>query len=256
MKRSQFALAVGLAGSLLCAACLQDNVVNRSQQDAAEVDATVFATPVRVGGDEAASVERTPGAGVDGADVWSFDRCRITTALPAGYPAPTPPDALEIKRYPKARRAEFRASMWPDMGRNVAFWPLFNHIKDRKIAMTSPVEMDYSGMKEDGRVKSDDWTMSFLYREPAMGKLEQDGVVSVVDREPLLVLALGQRGDYGMERANEGLKALTQWLEIDGRFEAAGPPRSLYYNGPEQPARHKWSELQLPIRRRGAPHSP
>ena len=252
MKRSQFALAVGLAGSLLCAACLQDNVVNRSQQDAAEVDATLFAAPVRVGGDEVARVERAPGAGVDGADVWSFDRCRITTALPEGYPAPTPPEALEIKQYPRARRAEFRASMWPDMGRNVAFWPLFNHIKEREIAMTSPVEMDYSGVDGDGKIQKGPWIMSFLYREPAMGKVEEDGSVSVVDREPVLVLSLGQRGEYETERANQGLAQMREWLERAGRFEAAGAPRSLYYNGPEMRDRDKWSEVQLPIRRRTA----
>lgn len=250
MKHNQFALAVGLAGSLLCAACVQDNVVNRSQQDAAEVDATLFATPVRVGGDEAARVERTPGAGVDGADVWSFDRCRITTALPEGYPAPTPPEALEIKRYPRARRAEFRASMWPDMGRNVAFWPLFNHIKEREIAMTSPVEMDFSGVDGEGKIQKGPWIMSFLYREPEMGKVEEDGSVSVVDREPVLVLSLGQRGEYETERANEGLARMREWLERDGRFEAAGAPRSLYYNGPEMRGRDKWSEVQIPIRRR------
>ncbi len=250
MKYVRVAFAVSVASSLLASACLQSTVVNRSSQDAAPVDFSAFATPQRVGGDTSVQVQREPGAGVDGADVWRVERCRITTALPEGYPAPTPPGAIEIKLYPRARRAEVGGGIWPDMGMNVAFWPLFNHIKERKIAMTSPVEMDYSGVRDDGRLKSDDWTMSFLYREPEMGRLEEDGVVSVVDRAPLLVLSIGQRGNYGVEQANEGLKALREWLAVDGRFEVAGTPRSLYYNGPEQPTRDKWSEVQFPIKPR------
>lgn len=252
MKQARIAFAAGLASSLLASACLQSTVVNRSSQDASPMDTSAFTTPQRVGGDTSAKAEREAGAGVDGADVWRFERCRITTALPEGYPAPTPPGAIEIKLYPRARRAEVSGEIWPDMGMNVAFWPLFNHIKDRKIAMTSPVEMDYSGVRDDGRLKSDDWTMSFLYREPEMGKVEEDGVVSVVDRAPLLVVSMGQRGNYGVEQANEGLKALREWLAADGRFEAAGAPRSLYYNGPEQPTRDKWSEVQLPIKPRSS----
>ncbi len=252
MRQARIAFAVGLVGSLLTSACLQRTVVNRASEDARPTDLASFTTPQRVGGDEQAAVQREPGAGVDGADVWRFERCRITTALPEGYPAPTPPGAIEIKLYPRARRAEVSGAIWPDMGMNVAFWPLFNHIKEREIAMTSPVEMDYAGVREDGRLKSDDWTMSFLYREPEMGRIEEDGVVSVVDRSPLLVLSIGQRGNYGVELANNGLKSLREWLEADGRFEAAGPPRSLYYNGPEQSARDKWSETQLPIRPRAS----
>lgn len=245
--------AFAIAMTLVCSACLQKTVVNRSAAEAIPNDAELFSSPVRVEGGDELIAERVVGAGEQGADLWRFERCRINTALPAGYPPPTPPGAIEIKRYPRARRAEVSGAIWPDMGMNMAFWPLFNHIKEREIAMTSPVEMDYSGVREDGRVKSDDWTMSFLYREPEMGQLEEDGVVSVVDREPLLVLSIGQRGDYGIEQANAGVIALREWLGADKRFEPAGPPRSLYYNGPEQPTRDKWSEVQLPIRRRGAP---
>jgi len=141
------------------------------------------------------------------------------------------------------------------MGMNVAFWPLFNHIKSREIAMTSPVEMDYAGVLDDGRLKTADWTMSFLYREPDMGTVEQDGVVRVVDREPLLVLSLGQRGDYSWARSNDGLKRLREWLDSDGGWEMAGAPRALYYNGPERSPRDKWSEVQVPIRRVASPEA-
>lgn len=253
MRTPRIVFVALLASVLLCSACLQRTVVERPGPAPLESDWAEFSSPVRVGGDANAKALRQPGAGVDGADAWSFERCRITTALPEGYPPPTPPGVLEIKLYPGVRRAEVSGAIWPDLGMNLAFWPLFNHIKEREIAMTSPVEMDYAGVLENGRIANDDWTMSFLYREPRMGRLEQDGVVTVIDREPLAVLSLGQRGDYDMQRANEGYEVLRAWLDADGRFEAAGAPRSLYYNGPEQPARDKWSELQLPIRRRSRP---
>ena len=63
----------------------------------------------------------------------------IEAPLPVGYPAPTPPGAIDLKRYPSVRRAEVSGSGDPDRKRNGAFWPLFNHIKQRDIAMTSPV---------------------------------------------------------------------------------------------------------------------
>ncbi len=242
---------VALSLALFGSSCAQHAAVSRANGDEAAADEELFRTPVRVGGDLDAKAEFAPGGGDDGADLWRFERCRIATALPAGYPAPTPPAALEIKRYPRARRAEVGGEMRPEIGMNVAFWPLFQHIKSRAIAMTSPVEMDYAGTGDDGRLRADSWTMSFLYREPEMGQLETDGAVRVVDREPLLVLSLGQRGDYSWSRDSEGLAVLNAWLEASTEWKPAGPPRALYYNGPELPARDKWSEVQLPIRRRG-----
>ncbi len=100
---------------------------------------------VRLGGNKEVVSERK------GAD-WVSGTAAITTPLPEGYPAPTPPGAIELKTYPSLRRAEFRAETNnSDIGMNVAFFPLFNHIKRRDIAMTSPVEMDYSGLSVTGK---------------------------------------------------------------------------------------------------------
>jgi hypothetical protein len=241
---------VALSFALLGSSCAHQAVVSRANEGDAAFDEELYRTPVRVGGDLDVKAELVPGGGADGADSWRFDRCRIATALPAGYPAPTPPGALEIKRYPRARRAEVGGAMRPEIGMSMAFWPLFQHIKSREIAMTSPVEMDYAGIGDDGRLRADSWTMSFLYREPEMGQLETDGAVRVVDREPLLVLSLGQRGEYSWSRDSEGLTVLNAWLEAHAEWTPAGAPRSLYYNGPELPGRDKWSEVQLPVRRR------
>ena len=147
----------------------------------------------------------------------------------------------------------------PDVGMNVGFWPLFQHIKRRDIAMTSPVEMEYSAVepREPGAPQRDyestsgDWTMSFLYRTSDLGPLGSDkGGVEVVDVEPMSVLSVGFRGAYGVQRVEAGLHTLEQWLAGQEEWERAGEARALYYNGPERRGGLKWGEVQLPVRRK------
>lgn len=179
--------------------------------------------------------------------------CRIPTPLPDSYPPPTPPGAIELKRYPAVRRAGISGSMSPDWGMNVAFFPLFNHIKRRDIAMTSPVEMNYDGLGAPGATKPTGWTMSFLYRTLALGPAgadSQDERILVEDLPPVTVVAIGLRGSYKLQRVNAGLAALRDWLASQSEWEAAGDPRALFYNGPEVRSGDKWLEVQLPVRRR------
>lgn len=204
----------------------------------------------RIGGDQTVVAEVDVGAGAEGADVWRCGRARITTALPVGYPPPTPPGAIDLKLYPSVRRAEFVGRVTPDVGMNLGFWPLLGHIKSRSIAMTAPVEMDYPALASGAADEASPWTMSFLYREADMGALGEDGTVRVVDREPTLVVALGTLGDYRWERAQADVARLRQWLDAHAEFEAVGAPRALYYNGPEQRPADKWGEVQIPVKRR------
>ena len=178
----------------------------------------------------------------------------VEAPLPEGYPAPTPPGMIELKTYPSVRRAEYSASGSTNFGMNVGFWPLFNHIKDRNIAMTSPVEMDYrpegeraplDPMKDTGG----SWTMSFLYRSADLGPTGEDGRVKVVDNPEMTVVAIGMRGGYGMGTVNAGLEELAKWFAGQSEWEPAGEPRGLNYNGPQVPQRRKWSEVQVPVRR-------
>lgn len=210
------------------------------------------ASAVRVGGDTDARAVYSDGA-------WRHEKMLIDTPLPAGYPAPTPPGAIELKQYPGVRRAQVSRTGLPDVGMNVGFWPLFQHIKRRDIAMTSPVEMEYSGVEprapgspqRDYQSTSGNWTMSFLYRTPDLGPLGGDkGGVEVVDVEPMTVLAVGFRGAYGVERVEAGLYTLERWLAGQSEWERAGEPRALYYNGPERRGGLKWGEVQVPVRRR------
>jgi len=208
-------------------------------------------TTYRIAGDLFTSVEFRDGNYYSG-------RVSVTTPLPEGYPAPTPPAAIELKKYPSVRRAEYSASMNGDTGRNIAFWPLFNHIKKRDIAMTSPVEMDYPNLKIDAigeTAKSDskateNWTMSFLYRESGLGPTGEDGKVRIVDTQPVTVLSLGMMGQYSTYRDQIGLAKLKAWLDTQSEWEVVGPARAFYYNGPDAAIARQWSEIQLPVQRK------
>lgn len=210
-------------------------------------DAPVAGTTVRVGGDLDARI-----TGHDGD--FRSGPCRIDTPLPAGYPAPTPPGAIDLKTYPSVRLAEIRGSGNPDSGMNRTFWPLFNHIRKHDIAMTSPVEMNYSGVGAEGRVRSTSWSMAFLYRTPDLNATGIEGSVVVRDAEPVTVLAVGIKGNYSMSLVERGVKQIEDWLAANTSWEAAGDWRSLYYNGPTLMFWNKWAEVQIPVRRSaGAP---
>ncbi len=201
---------------------------------------------VRVGGDMATMTKIAKSGFRSGV-------CRITTPLPAGYPMPTPPGAIEIKRYPVVRRAEIGGTISPDWGMNFAFFPLFNHIKRQEIAMTSPVEMNYRKLGENGAQKPSSWTMSFVYRTTDLGPTgvdPKDDRILIEDIPPMTVLAVGMQGSYKLNRVNEGLATLRAWLSKQEAWEEAGDPRSLYYNGPEMGDQDKWSEVQIPVRKR------
>jgi hypothetical protein len=185
----------------------------------------------------------------------------IEAPLPEGYPAPTPPGMIELKTYPSVRRAEYSAKGSSNFGMNVGFWPLFNHIKSREIAMTSPVEMDYKPAGERTPLApmqdaEGSWTMSFLYRKADLGPTGEDGRIKIVDTPEMTVLSIGMRGAYGMGTVNSGMDALSKWLAAQSQWEAIGDPRGLNYNGPEVSMKNKWSEVQIVVRRQSATSSP
>ena len=205
----------------------------------------------RVGGDTKAQIEIRDGE-------FRFGPSRIESPLPAGYPEPTPPGAIDLKKYPAVRRAEYASSGSPGIGMNMGFFPLFNHIKRNDIAMTSPVEMDYRDMFDPATGKqaakdSMSWTMSFLYRTAELappGADKKDRKVVVTDRPEMEVLAIGMNGPYGTGIVEKGLTLLHDWLKEHPEYEIAGEPRAFHYNGPYIANRVKWSEVQLPVRRK------
>ncbi|HEX8875760.1 MAG TPA: heme-binding protein [Phycisphaerales bacterium] len=187
----------------------------------------------------------------------------IDTPLPVGYPDPTPPGAIDLKRYPSVRRAAVSGEVQNlSRGGSEGFWPLFRHIQRRDIAMTSPVEMEYhksdAGNAEAGADKDakETWTMAFLYRRAEQGDAGQDAAdqrVTVTDSPEMLVISVGMKGDYSRTLVEEGKKQLDVWLSAQTRFEKAGEARALYYHGPTFRPWRKWAEVQYPVREVAAP---
>ncbi len=205
-------------------------------------------TVKRVGGDMSLVAEQS-------GDTWTVAGlpCAITTALPAGYPAPTPPGVIEIKRYPTVRRAQVTGGSSPDIGMYLGFWPLFRHIERNEIDMTSPVELNYHGYtiqnQDEGAASApEQWTMSFLYRTPDLHPVGSEGAVTIVDAAPTTVISLGVIGPYRMETVRAAVSRLTTFLATQPDWEIDGDVRALYYNGPEMPENLKWAEVQVPVR--------
>lgn len=183
---------------------------------------------------------------------WVCGDYEIEAPLPVGYAPPTPPRCMEIKSYPLVRRAEITSTGKTNAGSNRSFWPLFQHIQKRGIAMTSPVEMDYTGMSDDKGNLSDErgsWTMSFLYRTPDMGETgPAESNVQVKDLPPMTVISLGMQGNYGLKQVNTALDKLRDALAKQDQWVVAGEPRALNYNGPQIEAGYRWSEIQIPVK--------
>ena len=188
-------------------------------------------------------------------NTWRLGDMVVETKLPEGYPRPTPPNAIEIKRYPSVRRAEISGRGDLRSAGSRAFRPLFRHISQNDIAMTAPVEME---MAETPETINDDtpWTVSFLYESADLGPTGADDRnrgVRVIDTKPVTVLAIGQQGTpLAMDRLGPAIAELERWLDNNPDWHAAGPPRTFGYNGPMTPARLRWSEVQIPIKRTNA----
>lgn len=197
-------------------------------------------TVLRVGGDLDARI-----TGSDGD--WRYAGSRVDTPLPVGYPPPTPPGSIELKKYPQVRRAEYAGQINPNLGMNLGFFPLFRHINRNDIDMTSPVEMEYHGWN-DVQKSPKSWTMSFLYRSPDMGALGSDGKVTVKDGEPMTVVSVGLNGVYSMETVQRGMGELQEWLSGQQEWVQDGEPRAFFYNDPGVPRDRRWVEVQIPVK--------
>lgn len=201
----------------------------------------------RVGGDREIAIDVVKG-------VYRCGPSMIESPLPEGYPEPTPPGAIDIKDYPSVRRAELVSKDDSAAGMTAGFFPLFNHIKKREIAMTAPVEMDYAELYKDfmngesaDEGEATETTMSFLYRSANLGPVGKDGKIVVRDTAPVTVLSIGAKGGFD---ATEAMDTLRAWLKQQQEWEVAGQPRMFVYNGPFIDPDARWSEVQVPIRRR------
>ena len=161
--------------------------------------------------------------------------------LPEGFPAFRAIDEVEIKSYPAYRMAKTTMNRVQDVG---AFWVLFNHIKDRDIAMTAPVQVDYS---EAGQ-RQQKATMGFLYRTPNLGPTGPAGRADVVDVEPTMVVSIGASGQDRRSRVAELQERLEAWLRSAKQdYKSCGPMRVLTHNGPMVRGKRRYFEVQIPI---------
>ncbi len=218
----------------------------RADESATAAPPTPGEVVERLSGD--VEVEETPQP--DGSTFYKAGVQRVTTPLPEGYPRPTPPEVVEVKKYPEVRRATFAGKgSGPDGMRNsaVGFWPLFGHIKSRGIAMTAPVEIEYQGLEPGDTDGIDAWNMSFLYRNKSLGQTESYANITVEDAEPVTVIATGVRGDATREKIDAALQVLSKALAESDEWTPAGDPRIMGYNGPDVPGKDRWSEVQLPV---------
>lgn len=161
--------------------------------------------------------------------------------LPVGFPYPAPAGEIRVVEYPRYRMA--RAGMGA-LRSNGAFFTLFRHISDRDIAMTAPVEMTVD--PRAGRTVD----MGFMYRTPDMGAAGAQGRVQVEDVEPMTVVTIGVRGRVEGPATDEALARLERWVAESERWEAAGNPRLMGYNGPSVPRQRQFAEVQIPLRPR------
>ena len=69
----------------------------------------------------------------------------------------------------------------------------------------------------------------------------------VRDTAPVTVLSIGVKG--GLDAALE-LDELRTWLKSQEQWEVAGDPRIFIYNGPFTDPSWRWSEVQVPVRKR------
>lgn len=171
----------------------------------------------------------------------------MESSLPVGFPKFTPVHHIEVKRLPEYRMARASMPATQGWGGNGAFWKLFSHIKRNDIAMTAPVQMDYTGSDDDAEIKS----MSFLYGSMEIGVPGNDSAdssVEVVDIPEQHVVSLGVRGRMTPESVANGHRALLDWLsDHEYTYRPSGPLRRMGYNSPFVPQDRAYFELQVPV---------
>lgn len=158
--------------------------------------------------------------------------------MPNGFPAYTPVDQIEVKKYPAYRKASTSG-----MGE---FWTLFQHIKQNNVTMTAPVEMDYGDPRA---AKSKERSMSFLYERPDQGSTGKQGSVQVTDVPAMEVVSIGCRGQRTTAAIAAAREKLMKWLdEKKGDYVSAGPMRVMGYNSPFVPRDKNFFEVQIPVK--------
>ncbi|MGZ0171356.1 MAG: heme-binding protein [Planctomycetales bacterium] len=169
--------------------------------------------------------------------------------LPEGFPEFTPVHHIEVKTLPEYRMARASMRSTQRSRENGAFWKLFSHIKRNDIAMTAPVQMDYTTSDAEAEVAS----MAFLYGSRKIGESgsdDADDSVEVLDIPRQDVVAIGVRGRMTAESVKQGHLALLEWLKTrKSEYRPTGPLRRMGYNRPFISEERAFFELQSPVKK-------
>ena len=173
----------------------------------------------------------------------------VAAPLPKGFPPPTEEGKIEVKRYPAYRAATVRYTGDLSQATFGAFSPLFRHISDNEISMTSPVETRYplSTLDPDNSDTNGEALVSFLYRDTDTYPEEIAENIEVEDIPPMTVVSLGLRGSYDYRSYQENVQKLYNWLKDNPEYAVVGQPRRFFYDSPFVPEALKRSEIQIPI---------
>ncbi len=177
---------------------------------------------------------------VEARDILRFEM-EEESPIPEGFPEPAPVGEIRLQQYPTYRLARTDMTLLE----GTAFLTLFNHIKERDIAMTAPVELTYAA--EGNATKKT--AMSFMYRSTQQGRLGTAGKVQVMDSPAHMAISIGIRGSANKERVADARRRLEGWLQAHrDAYEATGPLRVLGYNSPFVAEKKQFSEVQIPVR--------
>jgi len=177
----------------------------------------------------------------------------MSAPLPVGFPLPTSAGKIEVKQYPAYRSGTYVYEGQLDRARNVSFNPLFQHISSNNIAMTAPVEARYPATAFENVAKADDFgktEVSFLYRSTDIYPAQIAKDIKIEDHAPMLVVSIGDRGEYSFTSYQKQVQELRTWLAANPEYEVIGSPRQFLYDSPFTPDALKRSEVQIQIRLR------
>ncbi|MBA2116586.1 heme-binding protein [Bremerella alba] len=167
----------------------------------------------------------------------------LDAPLPEGWPDPTSPGEIAVKKYPAYRSAVAKSGMKMDRADGVLFWQLFAHIQANEIAMTAPVVNTYT--KSDDRPQVE---MEFLYRTTQQGQAGSGlGQVNVNDHPQQTFVTLAVQGKMNAQVYQDSLTQLEGWLQKNPEWRPSGDPRRLGYHGPMTPATKRLWEVQIPV---------
>ena len=239
--KSRLTAIAGIAGLLVAIGCgperqlegneMLEKVRQQMADEPVDSDAAVILSRAIAEAEAAKLKRRTPilEAALKKAEEARSFKISSESPLPEGWPRPSLPGLIRTKTYPGVRSAWVRS---PEK-RNRQFMILFRHTKDRKIAMTAPVVMEYSPAAAEDVSKMDSTeAMAFLYRRSEQGEAGDFGDVSVGNEKPVLVVSIGLKGAYTKSNLRKALAKLHDWLATREDLQQAGPPRVLAYNSP------------------------